>query len=249
MPDGGGSPRRGVSASGRSTSRSREAGSRPACERVRALVIGAELCSVHPRLFQVIADDLLLFRDGVAGDALQPVGETFVELRASSFRDRLVGRVADQEMAESEGILADQRRAFGTDQLLPHERQEIRPDVSAVISGHEIHDGADEELLPDDGCGLEHVALLEGEPIHAGGKQRLDRGRDDDLVHDSCLDRQDPVLREEAIVDEHPEDLLEEQRVAFGGPRDPFDDLGREIGRHSESRQERPCLFVGERLE
>ena len=28
------------------------------------------------------------------------------------------------------------------------------------------------------------------------------------------------------------EDLLEEQRVAFGGPRDPFDDLGREIGRH-----------------
>ena len=63
-------------------------------------------------------------------------------------------------MPEAERVLARKRRALGADQLLAHERHQIRRHALAGILGHEFPDCADEEVFPDDRRRLENCALL-----------------------------------------------------------------------------------------
>ena len=57
---------------------------------------------------------------------LEPGGEALVQVGARRLRQRLVGGVADQEVAEAEAVLAGELRPVGPDQLLADERGQAR---------------------------------------------------------------------------------------------------------------------------
>ena len=60
--------------------------------------------------------------------SFEPVGEALVELGAGCLGERVVGGVADQEVAEAVGIADRQLRPVGPDELLAHERRQLALD-------------------------------------------------------------------------------------------------------------------------
>ena len=63
-------------------------------------------------LLEVVAEDLVEL-DQVGAALLEPVGEALVQLGARRLRQRVVGGVADQQVAEAEGVLARELRRSG----------------------------------------------------------------------------------------------------------------------------------------
>ena len=80
----------------------------------------------------MVAQDLVQL-DELGAVLLQPGGEALVQLRARRLRQRVVGSVPDQQVAEAEGILARELRLVGPDELLADERGEAG--VTCVSSG------------------------------------------------------------------------------------------------------------------
>ena len=76
--------------------------SSPACA---LLVLGTELDPVAVGPLEVVAEELVEL-DKAGAVLLQPVGEPLMELRPHRLRQRIVGGVADQQVAEAERILA-----------------------------------------------------------------------------------------------------------------------------------------------
>ena len=74
-----------------------------------------ELGPVAERLLEVVADDLLVPGRPVARLVLEPAGERLVQLRPRRLRDRVVGRVADHQVAEPKGVLGGEIRSVGAD--------------------------------------------------------------------------------------------------------------------------------------
>ena len=68
-----------------------------------------ELHLVPRRLLEVVAEYLVQL-DEVGPALLEPDGEPLVQLGASGLRERVVGGVPDQEVAEAEGVVAGQLR-------------------------------------------------------------------------------------------------------------------------------------------
>ncbi len=154
--------------------------SRPSASSARA-----ELRRYSIGLLQVVADDLLLL-------ARRPRRRRARASRRSARGARLVGpsgspRTPSRGSADA-GTGTRPRRPASSARVGSAPSARAPGDRSGTcarcICGHEIRDGADEELLTDDGRCLEHRALLRREPVDARGQQRLDRGRDGDLVHD-----------------------------------------------------------------
>ena len=102
-----------VAAPQRASGRGSEAITRALGERCVGL---PELGFVASCLFKVIAEDLVQL-DQVRPALLEPVGELLVELGARRLGERVVGCVPDQQVAETEAVLARQLGAVGTDQL------------------------------------------------------------------------------------------------------------------------------------
>ena len=73
------------------------------------LVDRPELGAVAIRLLEVVADDLVQL-DEVGAVLLEPVGEPLVQVGADGLRQRLVRGVADQQVAEAEGLLVRELR-------------------------------------------------------------------------------------------------------------------------------------------
>jgi hypothetical protein len=133
---------------------------------------------------------------------LEPRTELLVQLRPQLLRHSVVGRVANQLMPETEGVVArEDGRAVRSDQFLPHERRQ------RAAFAPEFDEGCPPELLADHRPALRGHALAGRKLFEPSCEQRLDRGRDGDLLGV-------PVLRNQR------EHLLDEQRVAFGGGRD-----------------------------
>ena len=82
----------------------------------------SELLLVAGGLLEVVAEDLVEL-DQVGGALLQPVGEALVEVGTDCLRQRVVSGVADQQVAEAEGVVAWELRAVGADELLADERE------------------------------------------------------------------------------------------------------------------------------
>ena len=116
----------------------------------------------------MVADDLLVG----ALAFVEPVGEAFVQLSTDFLRGSAVGGVADEDVAEAEGILIRQARALRLDEPSAHKPLKKRSPPPRV---RRDGDSAAPELLADDGCRLEQGPLSRGEPIETGGEQRLDR--------------------------------------------------------------------------
>ena len=65
----------------------------------------SELLLVAGGLLEVVAEDLVQL-DQLLSALLEPVGEALVQLRPGRLRERVVGGVADQQVAEAEAVLA-----------------------------------------------------------------------------------------------------------------------------------------------
>src|SRR5436853_7899641 len=70
-----------------------------------------ELFVVAEGLFEVVTDDLLDLDRAVRCGRLEPVGEALVQQGARLLWDRYVRRIADEHVAEPEGIIRSRRRA------------------------------------------------------------------------------------------------------------------------------------------
>ena len=139
-----------------------------------------------------------------------------VQLGAEPLRHRVVGGVADQDVAEAEAVLAGEGARVRLDQPLADERLQAAGDLADLLRRREVGHGAPPEDLPDHGGTLQHGQLVLAEPVEAGRKHGLDRLRHAQRVDGG--ERLEPAvaLDEDAVLDEHPQHLLEEERIAAG---------------------------------
>ena len=124
----------------------------------------------------------------------------------------------------------------------------LAPTSAALRIRREAHDRLPAEDAADHGRPLDDRALPRREPVEPSRQQRLDRRRD----HGSPeLDVRLPAivpLREQPVVDQHPQHLLDEERIALGRGDDlrteiPGDVLAEQVG------DEQLALLRAERLE
>ena len=172
-----------------------------------AVVPGVRSRSATEGLLEVVADDLVRLERG--STLRESIREALVELRAGGLRQRLVGGIPNQGVTEPVRLVVqEQPVGIGTDQVLPHERSQHRPELHVHMLGHERLQSAVVEHAPDDGSALQHRALGRLELVEAGGEQRLDRRRHADVPVGGVPDERDH--------------LLDEQRVALGAAPDPL---------------------------
>ena len=78
---------------------------------------------VAPGLLEVVADDLVEL-DELRAVSSSQLGEPLVQLGARRLRQRVVRGVADQQVAEAEGVVAGELARVGADELLADEREQ-----------------------------------------------------------------------------------------------------------------------------
>jgi hypothetical protein len=86
---------------------------------------GAELDPVAGRLLQVVSDDLLELGLPLAAGPGHPGGHALVQDGPVALGKGGVGGVAQQQVAEPEGVLTAEARPVGPDQLLAGEGQQV----------------------------------------------------------------------------------------------------------------------------
>ena len=166
----------------------------------------AELATVPAGLLEVVAEDFVQL-DQLATVLLEPVRELLVQIGPGRFGKRVVRRVADEEMAEAEGVVPRDLRAIRADERLADERGEARRHLS--ISGERL-DGAAVEDLPFDRASLQDRALGRLQLVEARGEQGPEVGRNRDVAF---------------RLARHRNHLLHEQRVSACCALDPFAQL------------------------
>ena len=163
------------------------------------------------------ADEL---RATVGGALLDPRSSARVRRRPLASRQRLVGDVARQDMAEQELLLADERRHRARrDELALLEPPQSG--IDAVVILHERGDGARPEDAADDRRLLQRPLLARLEQIDPRGENTLHGVRQ--LDPDELVGRRPALVPPDdpAAVDQVAQDLLEEERIALGS----FEDL------------------------
>ena len=138
----------------------------------------AELMLVAGGLLEVKAEDLVELHEPAT--VLEPVGEALVQLRPHGFRERVVGGVADQQVAEAEAVLARELSLLGMNQVPPHESGQPRGHLR-LLRHQRLHDAPVEDLALDR-APLEHAPLGRVELVEPGREQRLQGRRHDDLA-------------------------------------------------------------------
>ena len=161
-----------------------------------------ELGAVATGLLEVVAEDLVQL-DELGPVLLEPGGEALVQLGACGLRQCLVGRVADQEVAKAEAVLAGQLR-LRSGLISSLRTSAARRGVTGVL-GCERLNGAAVEDLALDRAALEHRPLRCLELVEACREQRLQGRRNDHLTF---------------RLGGHRQHLLDEERVAAGRPHD-----------------------------
>ena len=169
----------------------------------------SELGRVAGGLLEVVADDLVALDERVAV-LVEPVGEAGVQVGADRLGERVVGSVADQQVAEAVAVVAGELGAVGTDELAPHECCEPGRDLR-LLGSERLHAAAVEDLALD-GAALEHPALGLVELVEPSRQQSLQRRRHVDV----------------RILGRHREHLRDEERVAARGAGDPLAQLIRD---------------------
>ena len=186
----------------------------PRCQLPAVLVDRAQLRQVRAGLLQMVAEDLRVLARPLAGGALQPVREPLVEARACLLEDPLVGHLADQDVLEGEGRLAGKPGGVGLDEVLalqgPQRLVEHGPVTARELEGSPLAEGP-----PDHAGGLDHGALGRLQPLDPGRQEGVDGGRH----------------RRARLLDQHPHELLHEQRVALAGGRGAVGQVG-QVGGH-----------------
>ena len=167
-----------------------------------AVVDGAELLVVAVRLLEVVAEDLLeLGRPASPATSLEPVGEALVQLGPQLLRRARVGGVADEDVAEAEGGLADEVCAGRADELpVPRSRSRASATRARSPSAESATTAAAVEDLALD------RSRARAPPVRA-------RGRRSRRAASSALRRRRQHVRT-AVSSRHERgQLLEEERV------------------------------------
>ena len=165
----------------------------------------AELAAVADGLLEVVADDLVQLNELLVG--VEPLREALVELSPNALWERVVSRVADQEVAEAKAVVARQLRAVGSDELPPHERSQARRHLS-LLRCKRLHRTPVEELALDRSP-LQHPPLGLVQPVEPRCEQGLQRRRHFDVL----------------LLARHRQHLRDEERVPARSVRDPIAQL------------------------
>ena len=197
--------------------------------------VGAvELRPVAVRALEVVADDLVLFDE--VRMLVEPVGECFVELGSRLLGKRVVGGVADQQMAKAECLLVRVRRLVRANHLLADEGEEMAGHIVALGGRGQLADGAAMEDLPLDCSAADHVALAGPEPVEARLQKRLDRRWHRDLA----------VV---AVLAQGSEHFLDEERVSVCGGQNAAPYVVGELRPAREPRDQQLAIVTGQSLE
>ena len=178
--------------------------SRPLGEAVVRL---PQLPPIAGGLLQVVAEHLVQLQER-RSVAFQPVGEALVQLGPKLLGHRPVDGVADEDVHEPEAVLAGEVRRLRTHEVPPDRTEQMSARLRPFVRWKQGGDGAAVKHRPLDRRPLQQVSLGRREPVEAGGEQRLDRRRQDELLGRTAVSR---------LVGEQ---LLEEERVPGGGLRD-----------------------------
>ncbi len=206
---------------------------RAACESLDGRVGAVELRPIAVGLLEVVADDLVALDELVPGE---PVGEALVQLGACRLRQRLVRRVADEEMPKAEALVLGKGRARRADQLLADERGEVRLDDVAHGGWRQLGDRTPVEHLALDRATLHHDAHVAVERVDACLEERLDRRRNGDLTV-------------AAVLANHRQHLFDVERVSGRRRGDLLPQLGAQRGVADEAPHQLLALRCPERLE
>lgn len=123
----------------------------------------------------MVTGDLLELDRAVACRALEPRREALVELGTLLLGKAVIRRVSYELMPEAEGVLSEELGLFRPDQLLAHERDEMRRHLRLQLERSELADGAPVEDLALNGCTLDDLTLSRVQSFEPGGQQRLNR--------------------------------------------------------------------------
>ena len=204
-----------------------------------------ELREVVAGLLQVVAEDLLELRPAVLVGDVGPCDEALVQVGPRSFEDAVVGGVADHDVVETvRALLAVLEPAH---QVLRLERDELLADGLRERVGNEHAERGRGEVVADDGGGLDHRALVARERVQARGEQRLDRRGHGHLGEVAGGAPLAVLLLDQPLVGEHPQELLDVERVALGRLDDPVEDALVEPCAAEERLDHRPALRLAER--
>jgi hypothetical protein len=161
----------------------------------------------------------------VHGAALEQ--HALVQVGPGRLPERVVGAVADQEVAKAVAVLAHELGGVGADQLAAGERREPRRQPG-LLRCQRLHGPAVEDLALDRAT-LEHAPLGRVEPVEASREERLQRLRHHDLV---------------SGVGRHRQHLADEEWIPASRSRDP----GAQLGRHPGADQV-GCFLAAQRLQ
>ena len=206
----------------------------------RTVVGPQHLESQAVRTLEVIAEHLFEFWKAVARHLLEPCRVAFVEVGAKLLRHGLVGRLADENVAEAEAGDAGERRQVRHDQLLADECIEALPHLLARVAVRKRLDGARVEDVSLDCGALDCAPFADAQLVESRCEQHLDRRGDGELL--------EAGVAEVAAVDQHRHRLLDEERIPLGRALNPRDDALGHV--HVEQVHEQLArLVLGERLE
>ena len=240
--------RRHVAAFECAAARGGELGRGALADRTRVVVDRAELEQVTVGLLEVVAEDLLVLGLPlpVAVDLLGPVREPLVQVGARPLEHAVVRSVADQDVLETEVVRRG--RPVGADELLLGERCQVRVHLGANGVDHELVQGRAHEVQPDHRRRLDHGALVVAQQLQSLGQKRLDRPGQG-KPFGQVARRPPPVLvqNEELLVDEHRDELLDEEGVALGCLDDPPANRVRHGDRPEDVLDHLAGFFVAER--
>ena len=146
---------------------------------------------------------------------LEPDGEALVQLGAGRLGQRVVGGVADQQVAEAEGVLAREAAPCRAGRA-PCARARSARATTCSSSGASAWTAPRWNTRPSTSRRSSTLRSADVELVEPGGEQRLDRRRDDDVLARRLAD--------------HRHHLLDEQRIALRRLADPLAQALVEVG-------------------
>ena len=157
-----------------------------------------------------------------SGRSSQPAKRSCSSARAS-FGSAVVRGVADQDVAEAEALLAGGASSGrgGSSSLRTSVVQVPRRRAARARSGASSRDRAAVKDLALDRRPLDARALARAEPVEPRRERAPGSSAARDRLEVAGRAPSARLAREQAVVDEHREHLLDEERVALGGRDDP----------------------------
>src|SRR3954471_10016361 len=124
-------------------------------------------------------------------------------------------------MPETVGVAAALGPSVGPDELLANEAHQLAWHGWPTLERGQLGHIAMAELLADDRCPLDRPAFAIAQSVEPRREKGRDGGRDRDRLEIADDERAVAIARDQAVVGEHLDDLLDIERVAVGGGRDP----------------------------